>query len=116
MGTVVRGDGQFKVPLSPMRPPLVADRSVIIILCNETIQAVKFFFFFCVPQLDVWGSPFSVRFCIRDRFSNPTIEVVIFRFCGWCMQGVFLLLAFTHLGHEDQNLLSLCDGMHVCTD
>ena len=30
--------------------------------------------------------------------------------------GVFLLPAFTQLGHECQDLLSLCDGMHVCTD
>ena len=34
----------------------------------------------------------------------------------WCMLGVFLLLAFTRLGHECQDLLSPCDGMHVCTD
>ena len=29
---------------------------------------------------------------------------------------VFLLLAFTHLGHECQDLLSMCDGIHVCID
>ena len=27
---------------------------------------------------------------------------------------VFLLLAFTHLGHESQDFLSLYNGMHVC--
>ena len=32
------------------------------------------------------------------------------------MLGVFLLPAFTRLGHECQDLLSPCDGMHVCTD
>ena len=32
------------------------------------------------------------------------------------MLGVFLLPAFTRLGHERQNLLCPCDGMHVCTD
>ena len=32
------------------------------------------------------------------------------------MLSVFLLPAFTHLGHECQDLLSPCDGMHVCTD
>ena len=32
------------------------------------------------------------------------------------MLGVFLLPAFNRLGHEHQDLLSLCDGMHVCTD
>ena len=30
------------------------------------------------------------------------------------MLGVFMLLVFTRLGHEHQDLLSLCDGMHVC--
>ena len=48
-------------------------------------------------------------------FFNPTIEVVTFHLCGWCMLGVFLLSAFTCLGHEYQDLLSLCDGMNVCT-
>ena len=47
---------------------------------------------------------------------NPTIEVVTFHLHGWCMLGVFLLPAFTHLGHECQDLLSCCDGKHVCTD
>ena len=32
------------------------------------------------------------------------------------MLGVFLLPAFTLLGHECQDLLSPCDGMRVCTD
>ena len=47
---------------------------------------------------------------------NPTIEVVTFRLRGWCMLGVFILPAFTRLGHECQGLLSPCDGMYVCTD
>ena len=29
---------------------------------------------------------------------------------------VFLLPAFTRLGHDCQDLLRPCDGMHVCTD
>ena len=33
-----------------------------------------------------------------------------------CMLGVFLLPAFTRLGHKCQDLLSPCDGRHVCTD
>ena len=49
-------------------------------------------------------------------FFNPTIEVVTFRLRGWCMLGVYLLPAFTRLGHECQDLLSPCDGMHVCTN
>ena len=32
------------------------------------------------------------------------------------MLDVFLLLAFTHLGYECQDLLSQCDGMHVSID
>ena len=32
------------------------------------------------------------------------------------MLGVFLLQAFTRLGHERQDLLSPCNGMHMCTD
>ena len=56
---------------------------------------------------------------------NPTIEVVTFHLHGWHMLGMFLLPAFTHMfllpavtrpGHECQDLLSLCDGMHVYTD
>ena len=47
---------------------------------------------------------------------NPTIEVVTFRLREWCMPDVFLLPAFTRLGHKFQDLLSPCDGMYVCTD
>ena len=32
------------------------------------------------------------------------------------MLDVFLLPAFTRLGHKCQDLLSPCDGMHVCTE
>ena len=49
-------------------------------------------------------------------FKNPTNEVVTFHLRGWCLLGVFLLPAFTRLGHECHDLLSLRDGMHVCTD
>ena len=64
----------------------------------------------------------SVRFTILGEiiayitfiFIYPAIEVVTF--CGWCMLGVFLFLAFIRLGHECQDLLNPCDGMHVCTD
>ena len=47
-------------------------------------------------------------------FFNPTIEIVTFCLRGWSMLGVFLLPAFTHLGHECQDLWSMCDGMHAC--
>ena len=49
-------------------------------------------------------------------FFNATIKVVTFRLRGWCVLDVFLLPAFTRLGHERQDLLSPCDEMHVCTD
>ena len=49
-------------------------------------------------------------------FLNPIIEVVPFCLCRRCLLGVFLSLAFTHPGHERQDLLSPSDGMHVCRD
>ena len=75
-----------------------------------------FFFFFHSPAISLGFTTFGWDFCVCDRFFNPTIKVVTFRLCGWCVLGVFLLLAFTRLGHERQDLLSLCDEMHVCTD
>ena len=39
-----------------------------------------------------------------DRFFNPTIEVVTFHLRRWRMLGVFLLPAFTRLGHACQEL------------
>ena len=53
---------------------------------------------------------------VAPPFFNPTIKVVTFRLRGWCLQGLFLLPAFTRLGHEHQDLSSPCDEMHVCTD
>ena len=74
------------------------------------------------PFLLLLSPAMSLEFTILDDIFayvtvfNPTIEVVTFRLRGWCMLSVFVLPAFTHLGHEFQDLLSLCDGMHVCTD
>ena len=89
-------------------------------LAQERLTFLKavtgIFFFFYFPQLGLWGSSFWVRFLRMWPYLNPAIEVVTFRFRGWCMLGVFLLPAFTRLGHEHQDLLSPCDGMHVCTD
>ena len=77
-----------------------------------------FFFFFCVPQLYLWGSPLlgEIFGYVTVFFKNPTIKVVTFRLRGWCVLGMFLLPAFTRLGHEHQDLLSPCNEMHVCTD
>ena len=56
----------------------------------------------CLPELYLWGSPFWVRFLHMWPYFNPTTEVVTFHLHGWCMLGVFLLPAFTHLGHGCQ--------------
>ena len=39
--------------------------------------------------LDLWGSPFLVRFLHTWSFFIPAIEVVIFRLGGWCMLSCF---------------------------
>ena len=57
-----------------------------------------------------------VRFLHMWPFFNPIMEIVTFRLRGWHMLVVFLLPAFTCLGHEGQDLLSPCKEMHVCTD
>ena len=69
----------------------------------------ELFFFFCIPM-------FGEIFAYETFFFNPTIEVVIFRLRKWRMLVVVLLPAFTHLANECQDLLSPCNGMHVCTD
>ena len=55
----------------------------------------------------------AVFFCF---FFYQTVEVVTFRLCGWSMLRGFLLPAFPSRGHECQDLLTPCDGMHVCKD
>ena len=69
-----------------------------------------------LPAISVGCTIFGEIFVYVTIFFNPTVEVVTFRLCGWCMLGVFLLPAVTRLGHECQDLLCPCDGMHVCTD
>ena len=75
-----------------------------------------FVFVFAFPSYISGVHHFWVRFLRMWPFFNPTIKVVTFRLRGWCVLGVFLLPAFTRLGHERQDLLSPCDEMHVCTD
>ena len=78
-----------------------------------------FFFVFVFlrsPAISLGFTTFGRDFCVCDRFFNPTIKVVTFCLRGWCVLGVFLLPAFTRLGHERQDLLSPYDEMHVCTD
>ena len=63
---------------------------------------VLFVCFFYVPQLCLWGSPLLGEIFAYVTVFNPTIKVVTFRLRGWCVLGVFLLPAFTRLGHERQ--------------
>ena len=72
-------------------------------------------FFFCIPSYISGVHNFGWDFYICGPFFNPTIEVVTFHLHGWCMLRVFLLPAFTHLGHECQDLLSLWwnASMHI---
>ena len=71
-------------------------------------------------QLYLWGATFfgEVCVCVTGFFFvclffvfYPTIEAVTFHLHGWCMLGVFLLLAFTRQGHECQHLLSVLKCM-----
>ena len=62
------------------------------------------------------GFTILVEIFVYVNIFSPTTEVVTFRLSGWCMVGVFLLLAFTHLGHDCQDPLNLCDETHVSTD
>ena len=63
------------------------------------------------PAISLGFTILGAIFAYVTVFFNPTIEVVTFRLRKWCMLGVFLLPAFTHLGHEGQDFLSPCDGM-----
>ena len=80
---------------------LPCDIELTIVSC---IFSLLLFFFYvlsyiCGVHHFWWG------FCVCDCFFfYPTIEVVTFHLRGWCMLGVFLLPAFTHLGHECQDL------------
>ena len=68
------------------------------------------------PGFTILGEIFAY---VTAFFFHPTMEVVTFHLHEWCIHGVFLfcfLPAFTHLRHECQDPMSLCDGMHVCTD
>ena len=62
-------------------------------------------------QLYFRSLPILVRFLHMN-----VLEVVTFHLPGWCMLGMLLLPAFTCPGYECKDLLSRCNGMHVCTD
>ena len=80
---------------------------VVGLLCSSYLLSS----FSLCPLLDVLGSPFLLRFlCMWQQFQAVTICLH-----GRNMQGVLLLPAFTHLGHEYQDLLSQCDRLCACT-
>ena len=68
----------------------------------------------CSPAI-VWFTILGEIFAHVTVF-NRSIEIITLHLLEWCMLDVFLLPAFNSLGHECQDLFSLCDGMHVCTD
>ena len=101
------------------RPSICCSPIIIIIIismlcCVYQNCSVSVLHLFLLPS-----PAMSLGFTILGEmrpFFNPAINVDIFCLHGWCVLSVFLLLAFTHLGHERQDLLSPCHGMHVCTD
>ena len=94
--------------------------SIRVVMFLRSSQSVFLFFVFCFflrpPAISLGVHHFGVRFLRMCPFFNPTIKIVTFRLRGWCVLGVFLLPAFTRLGHECQDLLNPCNEMHVCTD
>ena len=56
-----------------------------------------FFFFFCVLQLDFWGSPFWVKFLRMPPIFNPTSVVVT-------SHSVFVDTCVTNTGEEMEGL------------
>ena len=65
-------------------------QSVCLIFCYTVLL---FFVFFCFafPSYISGVHHFWVRFLRMWPFFNPTIKVVTFRLCGWCVLGVFFV-------------------------
>ena len=59
------------------------------------LNSGRFFFFFIIPQLDLWGSPFWVRFLRMWPFLNPTSEVVTFHLL-WMVHAGYVFVASIH--------------------
>ena len=78
-------------------------KSIMIKHCRQAERAQRTHILLCSPATPL-GFTIWVTFLHMGPFLNPTIETVTFRLHGWCMLGVFLLLAFTRLGHERQDL------------
>ena len=76
-------------------------------------MCIIFASYFTFPAVSLWCSPFLARFLCIWPFPNPTIYLVTFDLRGWFMLGVFLLLAFTYLGHECQDVW-VCEVERMC--
>ena len=86
------------------QPPL--PRSTCSLLSDRIIILGLFFSSSVFPVISQGFTTVGDILCMWPFF-NPTIEVTTFPLCGWCMLGLFLLLAFNHLRHECQDLESL---------
>ena len=64
---------------------------------DSRLDNCSFFFFFCIPKLYLWGSPFSFRFLHMSPFFNPTIQVVTFH-----LRGQTQLITHVHITHMDK--------------
>ena len=66
-----------------------------------------------------WDICVCDRFLIQPQIRGSHIPFSWMVHAGWVFFVVVVVVflpAFTHLGHECQDLLSLCNGMHVHTD
>ena len=101
---------QFKLAISPIVCFLSVSSyssfstfqttSLELTILGEGFAYVTFFFVFfilllllLVSQLHLWAHHFWLDFCVCDLFIFNPAMVVIFHLRGWCMLGVFLLLA-----------------------
>ena len=83
---------------------------------HKSLQTTAYkIFFFCIPKLYLWGSPFWVRFLCMWPLFNPTIKVVTFRLRG-CRRSEDISFyrlevcdssAFNRLIHFDSSSLSV---------
>ena len=116
LGLALPGINKSETMLWPAVPYPDTTQLALQLGCPPCSKQSMVFFFICVHSYISGVHHFCGDCYVCDRFLNPTMEVVIVPFCGWCMLDVYLLLAFTCPGHECQEFLRLCDVMHVCTD
>ena len=97
-------DSYHKISM-PMR--LSREKKCFVCFTVTPFHCVILLLLLCFPARSLGFTIFSEIFVYLTVF-NPTIEVVTFCLSGWCILGVFLLLAFIRLRHEHEDLLSPC--------